>query len=433
MKLRKFDLKDKKTLLAVAAVCTAFVLLFGGIITAVALISRRKEPPHEEAAAAVEHMRGVWIASVSNIDFPSAPDLTKEQLESELDSIVDTADAAGLNAVFFQVRPSADALFASDIFPVSRYMSTGGTLTLDALEYLCAAAHKKGIAVHAWINPLRVAAGGDIDSLPDNSPAKKNPAWVVKYADGKLYFDCGREEVRKLICDGIKEIVENYDVDGVVFDDYFYPYPKYIQASDGTSALAEFDDGDTFAEYGRDFDDIGDWRRDNVNKLVRGAYETVKSADEHCAFGVAPFGIWKNGYGDESGSETRGSQSYYDIYCDTVAWIEGGYVDYVAPQLYWRESESAAPYDALCDWWSSTVEEKGDGIKLIICHAAYRYEDDWENPAGTMLSQLRYASEKNVYSGSVFYGYEEIRDNLHGIRDELLEFYGAKNSEESTN
>ena len=143
MKLRKFDLKDKKTLLTVAAVCTAFVLLFGGIITAVALISRRKENPHEEAAAAVEHMRGVWIASVSNIDFPSAPDLTKEQRESELDSIVDTADAAGLNAVFFQVRPSADALYASDIFPVSRYMSTDGTLTLDALEYLCAAAHKK--------------------------------------------------------------------------------------------------------------------------------------------------------------------------------------------------------------------------------------------------------------------------------------------------
>ena len=427
-KLMKFDFRDKKTLTAVISVCVAFVLLFGGVISAVLLIGRDGEK-EEKPEVEFSDVRGVWIASVSNIDFPSSPDLSEKELKEELDSIVETVGGAGLNTVFFQVRPCSDALYASDIFPVSKYISTDGTLPLDALEYLVEKAHEKNIAVHAWINPLRVAAGGETGDLAEKNPARQNPSLTVKYADGKIYYDCGRGEVIDLVCDGVREIVENYAVDGIVFDDYFYPYPVYVTEDDGTKHIAEFDDGDTYAEYGKDYEDIGDWRRSNVNRLVKSVYETVKEADSDCLFGVAPFGIWKNGYGDESGSETRGSQSYYDIYCDTLAWVEGGYVDYIAPQIYWRDVDSAAPYDVLCDWWDAMVKEKNTDVRLLISHAAYRYEEDWENPQGIMTSQLTYASEKETYRGSIFYGYGEIESNLHGITDEIRAFYAGKESD----
>lgn len=412
--------KDKKTLILIISVCTAFVVVFGTVIAFLMhfAVGRDKEQGGREPIM----QNGVWIASVANIDFPSRPDLNRDELMAELDDIVDTASGAGLDAIFFQVRPTADALYKSEIFPVSRYMSTDGTLTLDALEYLTDIAHKKNIKVHAWINPLRVSSSGSAEDLSEDSPARAHSDWIVEYADGKIYFDCGEPGVIELICSGIEEIVKNYDVDGIIFDDYFYPYPKYETDSSGASVIAEFDDGDTFNKYGGDYDDIGDWRRTNVNTMVKKAYDTVKDCDKNCLFGVAPFGIWKNGYGDESGSETRGAQSYSDIYCDTLAWVRGGYVDYIAPQIYWRESDSAAPYGVLCDWWADRLEDSG--VQLLVSHAAYRYEEDWESPEGIMTSQVEYAKQKELYGGSIFYGYEEIKNNTFGITDELRGLYG---------
>ncbi len=411
------NIKDKKTLVLVISVCMAFVLVFAGIISAVIVVCVRQD---DEADISDDlHMMGTWIASVSNIDFPSAPDLSRYELCREIDDIVDTVEAAGLDTVFFQVRPSADALYESQIFPVSRYMSSTGELTLDALDYMITAAHEKGIRVHAWINPLRVATSGSVDDLFGNSPARQHSEWTVKYDDGKIYFNCGIPEVIQLICDGVLEILDNYDVDGIVFDDYFYPYPTYITAESGEKVLAEFADAAAFETYGGDFDNIGDWRRDNVNRLIHSVYDTVKKKNPDCVFGVAPFGIWKNGYGDEGGSETRGSQSYYDIYCDTLAWVEGGYVDYIAPQLYWRDIDLAAPYNVLCDWWAQRLS--GSSVKLLVSHAAYRYEEDWQNPEGIMRYQVEYAAAYEEYYGSIFYGYEEIKNNTYGITDEIVE------------
>lgn len=420
---------DKKTLIKVTAVVSAFVLVFATVAVILGIVLSMDKPEDgegldNEIVATVPEMNGVWIASISNIDFPSKPDLSEQKLKAELDSIVETVDKAGLDTIFFQVRPSSDALYRSDIFPVSRYISTEGKLVIDPLKYIIDVASKKDIAVHAWINPLRVAVGGTVEDLPNGHPAKDHPEWCIKYADGKIYFDCGIPEVRKLIADGIREIIEGYDVEGVVFDDYFYPYPQYETDIEGNKTVAAFEDSATFGQFGDEYDDIGDWRRDNVNRLVKLVYDTVKKIDNNCIFGVSPFGIWKNGYGDDSGSATRGSQSYYDIYCDSITWIKEGFVDYIAPQLYWRAEESAASYTALCDWWAMMTENTGVG--LFISHGAYRY-DGWESPQGVMTSQVEYASGFDSYKGSFFYGYEEIEANTMGIGDELSALYNKEN------
>lgn len=419
----KITSMDKRTIIIVTAFSMAFVLLFSAIAVFFAVDNEEKTEivDEPEKGMNVDDMNGLWIATVMNINFPSAPDLSKEELERELDSIVETTRDAGLDSIFFQVRPSGDALYCSEIFPVSRYLSTTGSAPIDCLAYLIERAEAYGIGVHAWINPLRMSVSGDIDDLHADHPLRKDPSLAVKYADGRLYLDCGLPAARELVAEGIREIVENYDVAGIVFDDYFYPYPYYETDENGNDCIVDFSDDASFAEYGKDFEDRGDWRRENVNKLIKLSYEATKKANAECVFGVAPFGIWKNGYGDESGSETLGSQSYYDIYCDTLAWVEGGYVDYIAPQIYWTDEELRSSYSILCDWWSRMLE--GTDVGFFITHGAYRYEE-WDSPEGIMTSQVEYAGARENYKGSFFYGYEAIFLNAYGIRDELKALYG---------
>jgi uncharacterized lipoprotein YddW (UPF0748 family) len=224
--------------------------------------------------------------------------------------------------------------------------------------------------------------------------------------------------VRSLITEGVAEIVTNYDVDGIIFDDYFYPYPS----SDSSSI---FNDNSSYIEYAEDGMSLDDWRRENVNSIIRNVYAAVKSIDENCLFGVSPFGIWKNGTGGEDGSATTGLESYSSIYCDTVTWINNGYVDFVAPQLYWQFDSDSAPYAALCDWWDNAVS--GTDVKLMISHGVYRYEEgEWDDPSSEILRQIEYAAEKKSYKGSLFYGYDEIKTNARGVADEIAQAYAEK-------
>ena len=421
--------EENKALFVMSCVCAAFVVILVLVLGVVFIVNSNKpepEPPKDTSSFMdeMDDINGVWIASVFNINYPSKADLDQSALKNELDSIVETTKSAGLNTIFFQVRPESDALYKSDIFPPSRYMSSGDKLTLDALEYIIEKAHKEGIKVHAWINPVRITSKNDIelDSLADGNPAKEHPEYTVKYADGKLYYNLGIPEVRELVCRGVEEIVENYDVDGIVFDDYFYPYPSYyVDEKTGERKVHDFPDREEYAKYNKDNLDITDWRRDNVNKLVESVYTTVKKADAECLFGVSPFGIWKNGYGDGSGSLTAGTESYSELYCDSVAWIKGEYVDYIAPQIYWTSEQENAPYDKICDWWADRVS--GTKVRLLISHGAYRYENDWEDPDGIMTSQVTYAKEKEFYKGSLFYGYKAIAENINGLYDELTNLY----------
>ncbi len=359
-----------------------------------------------------EEVRGVWIASVYNINFPSAPDMSEDDLKAELHDIVDTVLLHNMNTVFFQVHPASDALYKSKIFPVSEYLYTDGVLHFDPLEYMSRLCRENGISLFAWMNPLRVSVNAADthaeakENLPSGSPGLDDEMCVF-YGDGKLYLNCGNDDVIALVSDAVDEIMSGYDVDGIVFDDYFYPYP----ATDSTGVVCEFDDS-TFYNASDKTMPVEDWRRNNVNRLVERCYNTVKSYGDDKKFGVAPFGIWQNSDGINGGSATSGMEAYNDLYCDASAWIKGKYVDFISPQLYWKCSDAAAPFGELVRFWDSLTS--GTGVELVISHGLYRYDNDWESPAGELPLQIDIARDHISYRGSMLYGYEALKKDAAG-------------------
>lgn len=347
-------------------------------------------------------LRGVWVSSVYNLDYPSSASLSPSQLAAEADKIVSAARENGMNAVFLQVRPCADALYPSAVFPRSRFIADNG---FDALQYFIAAAHDSGIELHAWINPYRITVGRSFASLdealaalPDGHPARLQPECAVLY-DGNLYFDPGMPASRELIIAGVTEILENYDVDGIHFDDYFYP---------GT----DFDDGASFALYGQDHNDLGDYRRECVNALIREVYTCVKLRKPAADFGVSPFGIWANASQEPRGSRTAGLQAYHSHYADALTWIREGVVDYLAPQLYWHIGSSEADFAELADWWSRAVS--GSGVKLYIGMAAYRSAEATEGiwyGADELCRQLELTAMYPEICGAIFFRHGSIEGN----------------------
>ncbi len=375
------------------------------------------------AASPHNEVRGAFIATVVNINYPSKPGLSPDEQRAELDEIIAGALEANLNALYFQVRPASDALYVSDIFPTSAYLTgeQGRELEFDPLAYLVERAHENGIKLHAWVNPLRITTGSatspqtDVTKLAATNPARLHPEWAVAYADGRLYYDAGIPEVRELVAEGVRELCENYAIDGVIFDDYFYPYPVTQNGK-----TIDFDDAATFKAYGSG-KKLADWRRENINEMVKLCYEAVKSVREECEFGIAPFGIWQNDDGSNGGSETSGFESYESIYCDPTAWVEGGYVDYLAPQLYWRFTTSAARYDTLVRWWNTLLD--GTGVDLLISHGVYNYADGWENPENELRNQIGFARSELTYRGSILYGWAAMMDNSHGLLDEIKDVF----------
>lgn len=394
--------------------------LFGLVILfflAVGFVVLRSSPPvpedvepSGEAESSDSLQSAVWVATAYGIDYPASPTTSTKQLKQQCRDCLDTIQSAGFDTVYLQVRPSCDALYSSSLFPWSSYLTgtcgqapSGG---FDPLAYWVKQAHKRALRLEAWVNPYRVCAGAEAESdwsaLPDDSPAKQHPEWVVKY-DGGYYFDPGIPEVRQLVTDGVREIVENYDVDGVQFDDYFYP---------GT----DFADDASYQAYG-DGQSLEDWRRDNINQLIESVYETVHSyaKADHCVFGVSPSGIWKNGYGGESGSETRGFSHYSECYADSLAWVEHGWVDYLCPQIYWEIGNEAADFETLVSWWSDRL--RGTDTRLIIGLAGYKIGDPengsvWENDGVEEISrQLALCRNTGGLSGVALFSCQTIQNN----------------------
>lgn len=307
-------------------------------------------------------MRGIWVSTVINLDYPAAPTASEQELKKQADEILDNAAALGFNTVFLQVRPCADAFYQSDLYPWSIYLTgTQGEAPendFDPLAYWVAGAHQRGLELHAWINPYRVTrAAAEWDKLAADNPAKMHPEWVVKYKDN-YYFDPGIPAVRQLVIDGVEELLENYAVDGIHMDDYFYP---------GT----DFDDAATYAKYGAGFADIGDWRRDNVNQLVQGLHKFMEKNAPKADFGISPAGIWASKTLNPAGSNTTSTySSYYNMYADTKLWVEEGWLDYIAPQIYWERGHKTADFTALLDWWCDVTSSTG--VKLYIGLADYK-------------------------------------------------------------
>ena len=363
-----------------------------------------------------EEIRGVWVATVYRIDFPSGSKLSSKQLKNEVRELVDSLAEYGFNAVYFQVRPTSDALYKSDIFPSSHWITgeQGADFPddFDILEYLVEYAHSKDVAVHAWINPYRVTNSASM-KLSKNNPASLHPEWTFEI-NGLKYYNPGLPEVTELIVSGVSEIVENYDVDGIIFDDYFYPGEDELHNSDPSKDI----DYRTYLEYGRDFDDIGDWRRDNINKMIECTFERIKAVDKDCLFGVAPAGIWNN-KSDEfpNGSDTGGRQAYQQIFCDALAWANGKYVDYISPQIYWSTENKTAPFKTLALWWQEAL--KDSQTKLIISYNVYSLD-----PSQTKI-QVDFARQTDNYYGYIFYNYNNIYSSAERL--EIITELGAFN------
>ena len=390
-------------------------------ILSVILVLAMLVPAAYAAQPAQDGMRGVWVSSVANIDYPSQQGLSADQLKSEADTILNNIAAMGLNTVFLQVRPSADALYQSALFPWSRYVSgTAGQAPdgdFDVLAYWVEGAHSRGLQLHAWPNPYRITRDGkeELDALPETSPAKQHPEWVVEY-EGNYYFNPGLPAVQQLVVDGAAEIVRNYDVDGIHLDDYFYP---------GT----DFNDAAAYARYGEDFDDIGDWRRDNVNTLIASLDETVHAINPELSFGVSPAGIWDNKADNPKGSDTNGRSSYREIYCDSVEWIKRGTVDYICPQLYWSIGYEIADFEVLVDWWQNIVSTSD--VALYIGIGAYRAAeaepgDVWYGTA-ELERQLDMLDNSIDIQGEVFFSYASLME-AQGCSDFLTAHYAEEDN-----
>ncbi|MBB6171465.1 uncharacterized lipoprotein YddW (UPF0748 family) [Nocardiopsis mwathae] len=355
-----------------------------------------------ETTAPKRQMRGVWLTTVRNIDWPSTDGLGESEQKKELIQQLDRARELGLNAVFFHVRPTADAVYRSDKEPWARYLTgrQGGDPGYDPLEFATAEAHKRGLELHAWFNPYRVGWNDpDLKNLAEDHPVKKNPEWLIEY-DDQGWMDPGNPDVRAWVGDVVLDVVDRYDIDGVHFDDYFYPYPD-----DGGS---DFDDDASWKRHRGDFTDRGDWRRDNVDKLMSEIHERIEGAKPWVRFGVSPFGIWRNDRTDPAGSATRGLQSYDAQYADTRAWIRDGSIDYVVPQLYWPQGFEVADYAELVPWWAEQVA--GTDVDLYIGQAAYKVGDDGWKGAGALTRQLDFNTGHPAVTGDVYFSMKSLND-----------------------
>ncbi len=353
----------------------------------------------------------VWIATAYNIDYPTAPTTDVHSLKQQCKTILDTVVSAGLDTVYLQVRPSCDAFYPSQYFPWSSTLT--GTVGqapenhFDPLAYWIKESHKRDLRLEAWINPYRICAGSEANkqfsSLPDSSPAVQHPEWVIEY-NGEYYFDPGIPEVRQLIVDGVTEIVESYAVDGIQFDDYFYPGD-------------EFDDDASYQTYASPNTSRADWRRNNVNQLIQAVYHTVhqNAKQEDCVFGVSPSGIWKNGSGDEDGSDTRGFEHYSQSYADSITWIQNGWIDYLCPQIYWEIGNDAADFETLVHWWSDRI--RGTDVSLVIGLAAYKigsiaYGTTWKNNGiAELLREVKLCQNNDSIHGIAVFSYHNLSEH----------------------
>ncbi|MFC4610837.1 glycoside hydrolase family 10 protein [Streptomyces maoxianensis] len=367
--------------------------------------ARRRRRPRTE-------FRGMWLATVANRDWPSAGGLTAAEQRAELLHHLDTAVARKLNAVVLQVRPTADALWPSPHEPWSQYLTgvQGQHPGWDPLGTAVREAHLRGLELHAWFNPYRVATHTDPSRLVAGHPARVHPEWVLPYG-GKLYYNPGIPEVRTFVQDAMMDAVSRYDIDAVHFDDYFYPYPVAGQV---------FDDDETYARYGADFADKAAWRRDNIDRLVSEMADRIKKAKKAkkgTSFGISPFGVWRNVATDPLGSDTSaGVQTYDDLHADVVKWVKQGWIDYVVPQLYWHIGFGPADYAKLLPWWSDVV--RGTGVCLYAGEALYKAGDPaqpapWQDPA-ELSRHLTLAATYPEVRGHCFFSAKEVTTDRIG-------------------
>ncbi len=358
-------------------------------------------------------MRGVWVATVGNIDWPSKAGLSSKEQKKEIIEILNYYQSHNYNTIFLQVRPCSDVFYHSKIEPWSKYLTgiQGKKPHYDPLKFWINEAHKRDLEIHAWINPYRITQSSK-DQLVSNHPAMLHPDWVLEYA-GKKYFNPGIPEVKKYLVNVVSEIIDNYKVDGIHFDDYFYPYPK------GTDV---FPDSLTYQQYNIKSLSLDDWRRENVNQTIKELHQVIKEKSAFIQFGVSPFGVWRNQKEDGRGSMTNAGVTNYDhIYADVLTWMQNGWVDYVVPQIYWTNENMAVPFDHLVDWWA----QNSSNCNVFIGHAIYKVnsqEGAWSDSA-QIVKQIQKVRVTPKVEGSVFFSHNQLQKNQLGVADSIQMMY----------
>ncbi|MBX5451129.1 MAG: family 10 glycosylhydrolase [Thermogemmatispora sp.] len=353
-------------------------------------------PPSSAKGAAHRQLRGVWIATVANLDWPSRPGLPATVQQKEARLLLDQVRSLGFNAVFVQVRPLGDAFYPSRYAPWSAYLSgvQGRSPGYDPLAFLLREAHRRNLEFHAWLNPFRVSFHDSLAALAPTNPARQHPEWVMRYARA-LYLNPGLPAVRRLLVATVEELLRRYDVDGIHLDDYFYPYPI---------DKLPLPDWQTYRQYGAGrYHSIADWRRANVNELIAALAQTIHRLRPSAKFGVSPFGVWRNRGSDPSGSATETAVTSYDsLYADTRTWIRHQWLDYIVPQLYWPIGFHRADYATLVRWWVHEVE--GWRVHLYIGQAAYKLGSGgaW-NDAEELRRHLRFDLGFSSIKGELFF------------------------------
>jgi len=358
--------------------------------------------------------RAAWVATVDNIDWPSRGNYNPAIQKKEFIDLLDMHKRNGMNAVIVQVRPATDAFYPSQYEPWSQWL-TGKqgrppSPYYDPLQFMIDETHKRGMEFHAWCNPYRAELNIGSSSISPTHVTKIHPEWFLKYGD-KRYFDPGIKEGQEFVVKVIRDIVKRYDIDAMHFDDYFYPY---------RIAGKEFPDGRSFKQYGNGMA-RDDWRRSNTDSIIVKLSRAIKEEKKNCRFGISPFGVWRNQDMDSTGSATTaGVTNYDDLYADIVLWLKNGWIDYVAPQLYWEFGHKAAPYEVLLDWWSKNTYGRHCYIGLGIYRAGSNsvWKDSTLIPR--QLTALR--NTPNI-QGAIYFSSKTFSRNPNGWSDSLQNNY----------
>ena len=373
----------------------------------------------QHAPAPPFEFRGVWIATVKNIDYPSISTLNSNQQKAEFIALVQFHKKLGINALIVQVRPHADAFYPSQFEPWSAYLTGKQGQPpfpyYDPLQFMIEETHKAGLEFHAWINPYR-ATINDKDFVAKNQITNIHPEWFLHYGD-KKYFNPGLLEVWDYTQNIVKDICERYDIDGLHIDDYFYPYripnkvfPDYVTYKKNTRNLSH-----------------EAWRRSNCDTIVKRIYQQVKSINPYLKFGVSPFGVWRNKDKDPEGSNTRAGQTNYDdLYADILLWLKMGWMDYVAPQLYWEKGHKLADFDILLPWWNAHTYNK----QLYIGIGIYRNLDNakgWDKHT-ELPQQIKDVRNASHAQGFIFYSSKILEKESMGWKDSLKNHYFNSNA-----
>lgn len=357
-------------------------------------------------------LRSAWITTFTNLDWPSKRGLTSEEQKKEFLRILNDFEKSSINCVIAQVRASSDAFYKSKLSPWSEWLTgeqgKAPDNDFDPLAFMVEECHKRNMEFHAWFNPFRAVSHTRFSSVAKNHITKTKPEWFFEYGNS-VYYNPGIKEVRDYICDVVKEVVDNYDVDGVHFDDYFYPYSIEGETIDDDAQFKTFSRGCMSKE---------DWRRDNINLLIQAVSKTIKDAKPYVKFGVSPLAIWRNKKQDPEGSLTNSGQSSYDnLYCDTKLWIENNWVDYMAPQLYWSTQNNYANYNHLINWWTKH-DYNGH---LYVGHAMYKLDVQNRHSFSTeeLFNQVNIGRRNGKVHGNIYFRAKAFVENHQNFQEKM--------------